>query len=81
MILENFVPPEERSRLIGLIQFDENSDNWVLKKEKRWLKPGDRPVARNYRRPISEYAIKKSAEPGFRYRVRHNFFNNERLFM
>ncbi|KAF2896660.1 hypothetical protein ILUMI_09509 [Ignelater luminosus] len=68
MILENFVPPEERSRLIGLIQFDENSDNWVLKKEKRWLKPGDRPVARNYRRPISEYAIKKSAEPGFRYR-------------
>lgn len=72
MILENFVPPEERSRLISLIQFDEDSDNWFLKKEKRWIKPGDRPVARNYRRPISEYAIKKSAEPSVRYRVSFN---------
>lgn len=68
MVLENFVPPDERSRLIGLIQFDENSDNWVLKREKLRLKPGDRPVAHSYRRPISEYTLQKSGDNNFRYR-------------
>lgn len=68
MVLENFVPPDERSRLIGLIQFDENTDNWILRKEKVALKIGDRPLAHNYRRPISEHTLLKSSENNFRYR-------------
>ncbi|KAF5293840.1 hypothetical protein FQR65_LT10978 [Abscondita terminalis] len=68
MVLENFVPPDERSRLIGLIQFDENTDDWVLKKEKLTLKYGDRPLAHNYRRPISEHTLLKCTENNFRYR-------------
>lgn len=75
MVIENFIPAEERSRLINLAQFDENIDNWVMRKEKRWFNPADRPKAHEYRRPISEYTIKQSIpSTGIRYRVRISFF-------
>lgn len=57
LIIDNFVPTEERTRLLNLAQFDDNKDNWVLNKEAHDIK---RPVAHNYRRPISEYAIQHS---------------------
>ncbi|KAK9737063.1 hypothetical protein QE152_g11006 [Popillia japonica] len=70
LIIDNFVPAEERSRLINLAQFDENTDNWLLKKEKRFFRPGDRPVAHDYRRPISDYAITHAIpSSGIRYRA------------
>lgn len=70
LIIDNFVPAEERSRLINLAQFDENSDNWLLKKEKRFFRPSDRPVAHDYRRPISDYAITHAIpSSGGRYRA------------
>ncbi|XP_057664341.1 kinesin-like protein Klp68D [Diorhabda carinulata] len=61
LIIDNFVPTEERSRLINLAQFDENLDNWILKKEKIRINPADRPFAHNYRRPISDTAIQMSS--------------------
>ncbi|CAG9858153.1 unnamed protein product [Phyllotreta striolata] len=60
LIIDNFVPTEERSRLINLAQFDENLDNWVLRKEKIHINPADRPSAHNYRRPISDTALHMS---------------------
>ncbi|CAH0553517.1 unnamed protein product [Brassicogethes aeneus] len=57
LVIDNFVPSEERSRLIGLSQFDDNKDNWVLKKDKVTVDPSLRPLAHNYRRPISDYAV------------------------
>ncbi|XP_044262844.1 LOW QUALITY PROTEIN: uncharacterized protein LOC123010207 [Tribolium madens] len=57
LIIDNFVPPEERSRLINLAQFDEDKDNWMLKKEKIDAITMERPLGHCYRRPISEYAI------------------------
>lgn len=57
LIIDNFVPPEERSRLINLAQFDEDKDNWVLKQEKIDAITSERPLGHCYRRPISEYAI------------------------
>lgn len=70
LIIDNFIPAEERSRLINLAQFDENSDNWILKKEKKWFNPADRPKAHDYRRPISEYTINQAVpSTGIRYRV------------
>ncbi|XP_025832822.1 kinesin-like protein Klp68D isoform X2 [Agrilus planipennis] len=67
LVLENFVPAEERSRLLNLAQFDENTDNWILKKETVNINAALRPRAHNYRRPISDYAIKKSeASPRYR---------------
>ncbi|VEN59902.1 unnamed protein product [Callosobruchus maculatus] len=60
LVIDNFVPAEERSRLINLAQYDENVDNWILRKEKIRVNPADRPFAHNYRRPISDAAIQMS---------------------
>lgn len=59
LIIDNFVPSEERSRIISLAQFDENLDNWIIKKEIEKILPSERPRAHNYRRPISDYAIQQ----------------------
>lgn len=70
LIIDNFVPLEERSRLLNLSQFDENSDNWVLKKERRWFNPSNRPKAHEYRRPITEYTLSHAVpSTGLRYRA------------
>lgn len=70
LIIDNFVPSEERSRLLNQAQFDENVDNWTLKKERRWFNPVNRPKAHDYRRPISEYALTHAIpSTGFRYRA------------
>ncbi|CAH1116212.1 unnamed protein product [Phaedon cochleariae] len=67
LIIDNFVPSEERTRLINLAQFDDNIDNWVLRKEKIRINPADRPFAHNYRRPISDAALQMShASPKYR---------------
>lgn len=73
MIIDNFVPSEERSRIISLAQFDEDSDNWVIKKDTVRILPGDRPVAHSYRRPISDYAIQQ-AQNQPKYRVSSPIF-------
>lgn len=74
MIIDNFVPSEERSRIISLAQFDEDSDNWVIKKDTVRILPGDRPVAHNYRRPISDHAMQQ-AQTQPKYRVSSLNFN------
>nr|CAH7740336.1 unnamed protein product [Callosobruchus chinensis] len=67
LVIDNFVPAEERSRLINLAQYDENVDNWILRKEKIRVNPADRPFAHNYRRPISDAAIQMSqSSPKYR---------------
>lgn len=68
LIIDNFVPPEERSRLINLSQYDEDKDNWVLRKEKIDTISLERPLAHGYRRPISDYAIKMGQNES-KYRV------------
>ncbi|KAF7272363.1 hypothetical protein GWI33_014851 [Rhynchophorus ferrugineus] len=59
LVIDNFVPSEERSRIISLAQFDENLDNWIIRKEPTRMPPSERPIAHNYRRPISDYAIQQ----------------------
>ncbi|KAG5874663.1 hypothetical protein JTB14_012945 [Gonioctena quinquepunctata] len=60
LIIDNFIPSEERTRLINLAQYDDNIDNWILRKEKIRVNLADRPFAHNYRRPISDAAIQMS---------------------
>ncbi|XP_044761905.1 kinesin-like protein Klp68D [Coccinella septempunctata] len=57
LIIDNFVPTEERTRLLNLAYFDDDKDNWILNKEQYKLA---RPIAHNYRRPISDYAVQRS---------------------
>ncbi|KAL1505510.1 hypothetical protein ABEB36_005059 [Hypothenemus hampei] len=67
LIIDNFVPSEEKSRIINLAQFDEDSDNWVVKKDSTKILPSDRPIAHNYRRPISDYAVHQAqTQPKYR---------------
>ncbi|XP_066259382.1 kinesin-like protein Klp68D [Euwallacea similis] len=67
LIIDNFVPSEERSRIISLAQFDEDSDNWVIKKDNTRILPSKRPVAHNYKRPISDFAVHQSqTQPKYR---------------
>lgn len=60
------MPAEDRSRLISLAQFDENIDDWILKKESNNILRRDREIAHIYRRPVSEHCI---GQDGVRYRV------------
>lgn len=60
------MPAEERSHLISLAQFDENKDDWIIKKERKRITPRDRVFIHNYRRPITEYCFEKNDS---RYRV------------
>ncbi len=63
LIIENFIPPSEKQKLLGRAQFDEEEDSWYL------INPGQtaantiskRPVsAPGSRRPMSEYARSQS---------------------
>lgn len=60
------MPPEERTRLINLAQFDEDLDDWVIRKEKKRPLPRERLTIHKYRRPVTDYALDKD---GIRYRV------------
>lgn len=63
------MPPEERTRLINLAQFDEDLDDWIIRKEKKRSLPRERLVIHSYRRPVTEYALDKD---DLRYRVQYN---------
>lgn len=73
LIIDNFVPSEERSRLINLAHYDEDIDNWLLRKEKIRVDLTERPLAHNYRRPISDNAVRLSQNSS-KYRVMKTFF-------
>ncbi|XP_060523746.1 kinesin-like protein Klp68D [Cylas formicarius] len=67
LIIDNFIPSEERSRILSLAYFDENVDNWMLRKEMSHIEPTERPIAHNYRRPISDYALQMGrTSPNYR---------------
>ncbi|CAH1126341.1 unnamed protein product [Ceutorhynchus assimilis] len=67
LIIDNFVPSEERSRIISLAQFDEDNDNWIIKKDFTRILPSERPIAHNYRRPVSDYAVEQAiTQPKYR---------------
>lgn len=60
------MPTEERTRLINMAHFDEDLDDWVIRKDRKRPLPRERLVINNYRRPVTEYALDKD---GLRYRV------------
>ncbi|XP_033118562.1 kinesin-II 95 kDa subunit-like [Anneissia japonica] len=67
LIIENFIPPEERAKISSRAEFDEEGDQWSLKplaKSEGPLQMAKRPVtASGNRRPITDYA-KVSANKG-----------------
>lgn len=71
LIIDHFVPAEERSRLINLAQFDEDLDDWVIRKEKKKPLPRERLLAHKYRRPITDHALDREE---IRYKVNCLFY-------
>ena len=58
LIIENFIPVEEKERVLGRSYFDEDEDLWKLGASRPFSGPiNKRPVsAAGSRRPVSEYA-------------------------
>eukprot|EP00088_Acartia_fossae_P027757 TRINITY_DN2848_c0_g1_i1.p1 TRINITY_DN2848_c0_g1~~TRINITY_DN2848_c0_g1_i1.p1 ORF type:complete len:808 (+),score=134.82 TRINITY_DN2848_c0_g1_i1:45-2468(+) len=58
IIIENFIPAEEKEKILGRARFDEEEDIWKLGPSRPNSGPlGKRPVsAAGARRPVSEYA-------------------------
>ena len=59
LIIENFIPPTEKEKLLSRAQYDEESDSWFMAAPGRTASNtiSKRPVsAAGSRRPVSEYA-------------------------
>ena len=60
LIIENFIPPEEKERVLSRAVFDDEEDLWRLTPQRPGTSAGSinkRPVsAAGSRRPVSEYA-------------------------
>ncbi|XP_010881471.1 kinesin-like protein KIF3C isoform X2 [Esox lucius] len=61
LIIENFIPPEEKNKIINRLTFDPEEDQWkfapLVPAESQFSQMKSRPVsAVGYKRPISQYA-------------------------
>ncbi|XP_012274142.1 kinesin-like protein KIF3B [Orussus abietinus] len=71
LIIENFIPDEEKQKILARIRFDDEEDKWVMKDpEPSSLEYLERlTAAPGARRPVSEYAriALAMARSGYRY--------------
>lgn len=58
LIIENFIPVEEKNKIIKRVRFDDNEDCWVIKDpEPSTVTIAKRPISvPGLRRPVSDYA-------------------------
>uniref|UniRef100_A0A8D2NJ24 Kinesin-like protein n=1 Tax=Zosterops lateralis melanops TaxID=1220523 RepID=A0A8D2NJ24_ZOSLA len=73
LIIENFIPPEEKNKIMNRLYFDSDEDQWKFQPIQAPSQMKRRPTsAVGYKRPISQYArvaMARRAHP--RFRVRH----------
>lgn len=55
LLIENFIPPEEKNKIMHRLQFDSEEDQWRL----RPVLPSDSAPARGKRRPLSAVGYKR----------------------
>jgi hypothetical protein len=70
LIIDNFIPPPDKSKLVARAIYDEDEDTWSLQPTSNTMNGGSitkRPVsAVGSRRPMSEYArVQSGLRPGF----------------
>uniref|UniRef100_A0A4W6BNQ9 Kinesin-like protein n=1 Tax=Lates calcarifer TaxID=8187 RepID=A0A4W6BNQ9_LATCA len=57
LLIENFIPPEEKNKIMNRLHFDSEEDQWRLQPGHSIRKVKRRPLsAVGYKRPISQYA-------------------------
>ncbi|XP_017277100.1 kinesin-like protein KIF3B [Kryptolebias marmoratus] len=77
LLIENFIPPEEKNKIMNRLHFDGEEDQWrlqpVIPSESTHMKVKRRPVsAVGYKRPISQYAqmaVATATEAPLRYQA------------
>ncbi|XP_013886997.1 kinesin-like protein KIF3C [Austrofundulus limnaeus] len=80
LIIENFIPPEEKNKIMNRLMFDPEEDQWKFKPlvpaESKSSQMKKRPAsAVGYKRPISQYArIAIAMGPHSRYRAENIMF-------
>ncbi|XP_037541862.1 kinesin-like protein KIF3C [Nematolebias whitei] len=80
LIIENFIPPEEKNKIMNRLTFDPEEDQWKFKPfvsaESKSSQMKKRPVsAVGYKRPISQYArVAIAMGPHSRYRAENIMF-------
>uniref|UniRef100_A0A673CJF1 Kinesin-like protein n=1 Tax=Sphaeramia orbicularis TaxID=375764 RepID=A0A673CJF1_9TELE len=79
LIIENFIPPEEKNKIMNRLTFDPEEDQWkfqpLVPTESKSSQMKKRPAsAVGYKRPISQYArVAIAMGPHSRYRVNCSF--------
>ncbi|XP_068609635.1 kinesin-like protein KIF3C [Brachionichthys hirsutus] len=80
LIIENFIPPEEKNKIMSRLTFDPEEDQWrfqpLVPAESKSLQMKTRPTsAVGYKRPISQYArVAMTMGPHSRYRAENVMF-------
>lgn len=77
LLIENFIPPEEKNKIMHRLQFDSEEDQWrltpVLPSDSAPVQVKRRPLsAVGYKRPISQYAqlaVASASGPPSRYQA------------
>ncbi|XP_007567118.1 kinesin-like protein KIF3B [Poecilia formosa] len=77
LLIENFIPPEEKNKIMNRLQFDSEEDQWwlqpVIPSESTPTQVKRRPLsAVGYKRPISQYAqmaVATATGTPFRYQA------------
>ncbi|MED6276657.1 hypothetical protein CHARACLAT_005239 [Characodon lateralis] len=77
LLIENFIPPEEKNKIMTRLQFDSEEDQWwlqpVIPSESTPTQVKRRPLsAMGYKRPISQYAqmaVATATGTPFRYQA------------
>uniref|UniRef100_A0A673CCW6 Kinesin-like protein n=1 Tax=Sphaeramia orbicularis TaxID=375764 RepID=A0A673CCW6_9TELE len=85
LIIENFIPPEEKNKIMNRLTFDPEEDQWkfqpLVPTESKSSQMKKRPAsAVGYKRPISQYArVAIAMGPHSRYRVSVNVIRGQKL--
>ncbi|XP_041831871.1 kinesin-like protein KIF3C [Melanotaenia boesemani] len=80
LIIENFIPPEEKNKIMNRLTFDPEEDQWkfqpLVPAESKSSQMKERPAsAVGYKRPISQYArVAIAMGPHSRYRAENIMF-------
>ncbi|XP_029903025.1 kinesin-like protein KIF3C isoform X1 [Myripristis murdjan] len=80
LIIENFIPPEEKNKIMNRLTFDPEEDQWkfqpLVPAESKFSQMKKRPAsAVGYKRPISQYArVAIAMGPHSRYRAENIMF-------
>lgn len=81
MIIENFIPHEERKRILSRLFFDEGVDAWKIMPDSEPAQVLPKPQCVNYmRKPLTLYTVFMQKKVNLIYRGDRTHDNRERTY-